>query len=129
MPPTAAKARRKCTPSTRPRGAIDTYRKTGHFPDGTVLVKEVLATSTNEMTTGTVSYTDRLKGWFVMVKDSKETFPATRCGATGGDGRGSTRTSRSRLARPNDHTDCQGCHVPAKVTDWIYVNGYPVLRH
>ena len=29
-------------------GAIDTYRKTGHFPDGAVLVKEVYATSTNE---------------------------------------------------------------------------------
>ncbi|MFZ0196300.1 MAG: cytochrome P460 family protein, partial [Pseudolabrys sp.] len=36
-------------------GAIDAYRKTGHFPDGAVLVKEVFATSTNEMTTGTVS--------------------------------------------------------------------------
>ncbi|HMH99361.1 MAG TPA: cytochrome P460 family protein, partial [Bradyrhizobium sp.] len=34
-------------------GAIDAYRKTGHFPDGAVLVKEVFATSTNEMTTGT----------------------------------------------------------------------------
>ena len=29
-------------------GAIDAYRKTGHFPDGAVLVKEVYATSTNE---------------------------------------------------------------------------------
>src|SRR4029453_19265410 len=27
------------------------------------------------------------------------------------------------------HTDCQGCHVPAKATVWIYVNGYPVLRY
>src|SRR3954471_11413565 len=56
-------------------GAIDAYRKTGHFPDGAVLVKEVFATSTNEMTTGTVSHADNLKGWFVMVKDSKETHP------------------------------------------------------
>jgi hypothetical protein len=24
---------------------------------------------------------------------------------------------------------CQRRHVPAKATDWIYVNGYPVLRH
>jgi len=27
------------------------------------------------------------------------------------------------------HSDCQGCHVPAKATDSIYVNGYPLLRH
>ena len=36
-------------------GGIDAYRKTGRFPDGAVLVKEVFATSTNEMTTGTVT--------------------------------------------------------------------------
>src|SRR3954465_11956752 len=37
-------------------GSIEAYRRTGHFPDGAVLVKEVFATSTNEMTTGTVSH-------------------------------------------------------------------------
>ena len=52
-------------------GAIDAYRKTGHFPDSAVLVKEVFATSTNEMTTGTVSHADKLKGWFVIVRDIK----------------------------------------------------------
>jgi hypothetical protein len=25
-------------------------------------------------------------------------------------------------------TDCLGCHLPAKKSDWIYVDGYPVLR-
>jgi hypothetical protein len=39
-------------------GAIDSNRKTGHFPDGAVLVKEVFATSTNEMTTGGWSWFD-----------------------------------------------------------------------
>ena len=52
-------------------GAIDAYRAAGHFPDGTVLVKEVFGTSTTGMTTGTVSHATRLKGWFVMVRDSK----------------------------------------------------------
>ena len=32
-------------------GAIEAYRESGRFPDGTVLVKEVLGTSTNGMTT------------------------------------------------------------------------------
>ena len=40
-------------------GAIDAYRKAGHFPDGTVLVKEVFGTSTAGMTTGTVSHATR----------------------------------------------------------------------
>jgi hypothetical protein len=80
-------------------GAIDAYRKSGHFPDGAVLVKEVFATSTNEMTTGTVSHADKLKGWFVMMKDSKGTHPDNPLWGDGGDGRGSTWTSRSRPPR------------------------------
>ncbi len=40
--------------------------------------------------------------------------------------------SWTQMACPSNsayHSDCQGCHVPAKATDWSYVNGYPVLRH
>jgi Cytochrome P460 len=54
-------------------GAVESYLKTGHFDDGAVLVKEVFATATGNMTTGTVSHVDSLKGWFVMVRDSKNT--------------------------------------------------------
>ena len=36
-------------------GTIAAYRKDGHFPDGTVLVKEVFNTTTKDMTTGTVA--------------------------------------------------------------------------
>ena len=57
-------------------GAIAAYRAAGHFPDGTVLVKEVFGTSTTGMTTGTVSHAARLKGWFVMVRDSIGSTPA-----------------------------------------------------
>src|SRR5580704_11763017 len=39
-------------------GAIDAYRKDGHFPDNTVLVKEVYQAATTQMTTGTVSHAD-----------------------------------------------------------------------
>jgi hypothetical protein len=40
-----------------------------------VLVKEVFQTATGDMTTGTVSHAETLKGWFVMVKDSKGRYP------------------------------------------------------
>jgi hypothetical protein len=46
-------------------GTIAAYRKDGHFPDGTVLVKEVFKTTTKDMTTGTVSSAGSLAGWFV----------------------------------------------------------------
>jgi hypothetical protein len=37
-------------------GTIAVYHTSGHFPDGTVLIKEVYETSTAPMTTGTVSH-------------------------------------------------------------------------
>ncbi|GGC76144.1 cytochrome P460 family protein [Chelatococcus reniformis] len=110
-------------------GAIDAYRKTGRFPDGAVLVKEVFATSTNEMTTGTVSHEDELKGWFVMVKDSKGAHPGN---PLWGDGWGWSWFDADKPLKTTStdyKTDCQACHVPAQATDWIYVKGYPVLRH
>jgi Cytochrome P460 len=51
-------------------GTITAYRKDGHFPDGAVLVKEVYREATAQMTTGTVSHADSLRGWFVMMKDN-----------------------------------------------------------
>ncbi len=52
-------------------GTIEAFRKDGHFPDGTVLVKEVYRAATGSMTTGTISHAGSLRGWFVMVRDSK----------------------------------------------------------
>src|SRR5262245_56314958 len=59
-------------------GTIAAYHKSSHFPDGTVLIKEVYATATAPMTTGTVSHAQTLKGWFVMVKDSRSSHPGNR---------------------------------------------------
>jgi hypothetical protein len=109
-------------------GAIDAYRKTGRFPDGTVLVKEVFGASTSDMTTGTVSHADKLKGWFLMLKDSKNSHPGN---SLWGDGWGWSWFDADKPLKTtstNYKSDCQGCHVPAQSTDWIYVNGYPALR-
>jgi Cytochrome P460 len=59
-------------------GTIAAYRKDGHFPDGTVLVKEMFNANTQHMTTGTVSGDGALAGWFVMVKDSVGRFPGNK---------------------------------------------------
>lgn len=47
------------------------YRKNGVFRDGAVLIKDVMLTKTEDLTTGKASYADRFYGRFVMVKDSK----------------------------------------------------------
>jgi hypothetical protein len=109
-------------------GTIDAYRKTGRFPEGAVLVKEVFGTSTGSMTTGTVSHADLLKGWFVMVKDGKTSHPGNPLWGDGWGWSWFDADKPLKTTSTNYKTDCQGCHVPAQSTDWIYVNGYPALR-
>ena len=110
-------------------GSVAAYRKTGHFPDDTVLVKEVFEAATAQMTTGTVSHAEKLKGWFVMVRDTKGRFVGN---ALWGDGWGWSWFDAGNPAKTtstNYKTDCQSCHVPARASDWIHIiNGYPPLK-
>jgi hypothetical protein len=109
-------------------GTIEAYRSGGRFPDGAVLVKEVFGTSTMGMTTGTVSHAVALKGWFVMVKDGRNSHPGNPLWGDGWGWSWFDANQPLKTTSTNYKTDCQGCHVPAKSTDWIYVIGYPVLH-
>lgn len=109
-------------------GTIEAYRKDGHFPDGSVLVKEVFQAATQPMKTGTVSHAEKLQGWFVMVKDGKNSHPGN---SLWGDGWGWSwfdADNPSKTTSTNYKIDCLPCHVPARVTDWVYVEGYPALN-
>jgi hypothetical protein len=109
-------------------GSIEAYRKDGRFPDGTVLVKEVFEAATKEMTTGTVSHAEKLKGWFVLVKDSNGRYPGN---ALWGDGWGWSwfdAANPTKTTSTDYRLNCKSCHVPAQATDWIYVDGYPALK-
>jgi hypothetical protein len=109
-------------------GTITAYRKDGRFPDGAVLVKEVFRAATGEMTTGTVSHADTLKGWFVMVKDRDGRHTGNRLWGDGWGWSWFDAANPSKTTSTDYRTDCQSCHVPARTSDWIYVNGYPPLR-
>jgi Cytochrome P460 len=107
-------------------GTAEYYRKNGKFAEGTVLVKEVDATDHGQMTTGDAHWASGTKVWFVMIKDEKgEGNPLWGYG---------WRWALFKSDAPDKQVatsfkkDCQGCHVPAKATDWVYVQGYPVLK-
>jgi hypothetical protein len=91
-------------------GTIAAYRTDGRFPDGAVLVKEVL------------------KGWFVMMKDSKGRHAGNKLWGDGWGWSWFDAGSPSKTTSTDYKTDCQSCHVPARASDWIYVGGYPPLR-
>jgi len=110
------------------RKTIDHFRKTGEFPDGAVIVKELLKAVTTPMTTGTVSRGTEVEGWFVMVKDTQGRFSSN---PLWGDGWGWSLFNSDQAetsVTKNYKTECLGCHIPARNDDWIYLDGYPVLE-
>ena len=110
-----------------PPGTAEYYRKNGKFADGTVLVKGVFGSDHGQMTTGDVHWASKTKVWFVMVKDEKGRYPGN---PLWGDGWGWAlykSDAPDKQVATDYKKDCIGCHVPAKMTDWVYVQGYPVL--
>ncbi|MGE4406231.1 cytochrome P460 family protein [Pseudomonas sp.] len=108
-------------------GTIDAYRRAGHFPDGSVLVKEVFKTTTQPMTTGTVSRAGTRAGWFVMVKDDIGRYPKNKLWGDGWGWAWFDATDPKKTSSTDYKKDCQSCHVPAQASDWIYTHGYPPL--
>jgi len=109
-------------------GSLAAYHTSGRFPDGTVLVKEVFETSTAPMTTGTVSHAEALKGWFVMVKDGKNSHPDNPLWGDGWGWSWFDAGDPMKTTSTDYKTDCLTCHVPAHATDWVYTSGYPTLK-
>ena len=114
------------------------YKKNGRFPDGAVLVKELLHAETMPMTTGpAVGHGTTITGWFILVRDTKGRYKDS---SLWGDGWGwslfDVDDPRHTVSK-NYKTNCIPCHTPARqlaprtaVKDdkWISTLGYPVFR-
>ena len=108
-------------------GTAEYYRKNGKFPDGAVLVKEISGTDHAQLTTGDAYWASGTKVWFVKIKDEKHRFPNN---PLWGDEWGWAlfkADAPDKQVATDYKKDCLGCHVPAKSTDWTYVQGFPVL--
>lgn len=109
-------------------GAAAEFRKTGKFPDGTVLVKEVSGTAHAVLTTGDAHWATNVKVWFVMIKDAKGRYPKNKLWGEGWGWALFKSDAPDKQVATDFRTDCLACHVPAKETDWVYVRGYRSLR-
>lgn len=109
-------------------GAATYYRQNGKFADGTVLVKEVLGTEHAQLTTGDAHWASGTKVWFVMVKDGEGLHKDSKLWGDGWDWSLYKSDAPDKQVAVSYKHDCQGCHIPAQKTDWIYVQGYPVLK-
>ncbi len=109
------------------RGVAEYFRSHGSFPDGAMLVKELLKAETASMTTGTVSRAVEVEGWFVMVKDTQGRFASNPLWGNGWGWVLFNADNRLEPVTKNFNIECVGCHIPARNDDWIYLSGYPIL--
>ena len=109
---------------------IEAYRRTGEFPDGATLVKELRPHKAGVYTTGAgVSFaTEDVKQWFVMIRDAEGRFPDNPLWGRGWGWALYKPANPSTNLAKNFQTDCFGCHIPAQATDLIYVEAYPTLN-
>lgn len=110
-----------------PAEDIAHYKETGEFPDGAILVKELLNTESGRLTTGSVSWGGDLTGWFVMVKDAAGRFQGNKLWGNGWGWSYFNADDPVNTVSTNFRVNCLGCHVPAKKTDWVFIQGYPDL--
>ena len=109
-------------------GTAAYYRKTGKFPDGAVLVKEIFLTDHATFTTGNAQWASQMVQWFVKIKDTKNRYPNN---PLWGDGWGWAlfkADAPDKQVSTDYKKDCLSCHIPAKSTDWTYVQGFPPLK-
>jgi hypothetical protein len=109
--------------------AIEAYRATGAFPDGTALVKEIVAHRRADYTTGSdvASATEPVQ-WFLMIKDRQARFPDNPLWGDGWAWALFKADAPTQNVATDRRTDCLGCHAPAQPNDWVYVQGYPALH-
>lgn len=107
--------------------SYESFRTTGKFPDGTILVKELLSVGATHASSGNGIFQGDFVGLEATVK-STEHFP---------DEPGNwayfsfTNPSGGKLtskAKPFATADCNACHASSADTDFVFTQYYPVLR-
>jgi Cytochrome P460 len=112
---------------------LDAYLKTGEFPEGTVIVKELtrvlnptFSDGSRKEPSGRGYFNGAYNGMDVTVKDSKR-FPEAN--GWGFFNFGHHPKPYAAWAEPASPTECSGCHKTyAANTDMTWVQFYPMLR-
>lgn len=113
-------------------GAYAEFQRTGAFPEGTTIVKELVLLKDGEYPDGSRDeasgrgyFADRFAGIDMMVKDSK------RFAATGGwgffnFGHHEPPYAETAAAAPNEA--CAFCHTANATYDMVFTTFYPILE-
>jgi hypothetical protein len=105
--------------------AFNHYEKTGKFPDGTVLVKELTSVGSNDASSGKGYFMGEFIGLEVSIKDKTrfEDEPGNWAYFSFGH---KYPLKDKAIAQPA--ASCNACHEGVADEDWVFTQYYPVLR-
>ncbi|MET4259982.1 hypothetical protein ABIC09_004942 [Bradyrhizobium sp. S3.12.5] len=111
-------------------GSYEIYQKTGEFPEGTILFKELQLTLPGENPDGSRTepsgrgyFPGKFNGADATVKDSK------RFAATNGWGyfNFNHHEPKAPMAKVKDKSECAYCHIASAKKDEVWTQFYPLL--
>ena len=106
-------------------GSYKVWKKTGKFPDGTVIVKELVSVGSKAAVSGLGYFMGEFVGLETTVK-SKSHFPNEPNNWAYFSFGHQPNLASSVKAMPTEK--CAACHVAAAADDMVFTQYYPVLR-
>ena len=112
--------------------AYEEYKKTGHFPEGTTIVKELVLLQeghyedgSRDEASGRGFFAKSFAGIDMMVKDSKR-FPESNGWGFFNFGHHAPPYAEKAAAAPAEN--CSGCHEANATYDMVFTTFYPILE-
>jgi hypothetical protein len=101
------------------------WKKSGTFPEGTVMVKELTSVGAKKATSGNGYFQGEFTGLEHAVKDSKRFPPEAKGWGYFTFGH---KYPLKKQAPPQMFTSCAQCHVANAASDMVFTQYYPKLR-
>lgn len=105
--------------------AFDHYEQTGEFPNGTILVKELVSVGSKEATSGQGYFMGDFTGLEVSLKDESRFKDEPGNWAYFSFGH---RYPLKANAKIQPSASCNDCHAGDADEDYVFTQYYPVLR-
>ncbi len=106
---------------------INAYRENGTFPDGATFVKEMVKLPLDAPNDGNPDPNAEKIGWFVMVRDTEGRFEGNKIWGKGWGWALFKAKKPHKNTTKNYRSECIGCHIPAKDTEYINIHSYKQL--
>ncbi len=101
------------------------FRRTGEFPDGTMIAKELVSVGATQAVSGQGYFQGDFQGLEVSVKDRRRFVEEPGGWAYFSFGHQKTYAETAKIFPT---ASCNACHEASAATDFVFTQYYPVLR-